>query len=78
MKDCRKQKEIRKSMRAWLPSSTLAHTSSHKSQAGLSLHDRATLLWLNTQEHGMIKVSGASERRRRHDLLLSAQHQTEM
>ena len=37
----------------------LSHTHTHKSQAGLSLHDRAKLLWLNTQEYRMIKVSGA-------------------
>lgn len=38
---------------------SLSHTHTHKSQPGLSLHDRAKLLWLNTQEYGMIKVSAA-------------------
>lgn len=37
----------------------LPRARTHKSQAGLSLHDRAKLLWLNTQEYEMIKVSGA-------------------
>lgn len=64
MKDCRKQKtchNISSSVAvfrfAFLRS--LSNTHTHKSQAGLSLHDRAKLLWLNTQEYGMIKVSGA-------------------
>lgn len=38
---------------------SLSHTRTHKSQAGLSLHDRAKLLWPNTQEYGMIKMSAA-------------------
>lgn len=64
MKDCRKQKTSHNTSSgvavfrlAFLRSPSNTHT--HKSQAGLSLHDRAKLLWLNTQEYGMIKVSGA-------------------
>lgn len=38
---------------------SLSRARTHKSQAGLSLHDGAKLLWPNTEEYGMIKTSAA-------------------